>query len=253
MKTFTVSALSLLMATCLAAPHPEPAKLPMTRASHSGSTSPAPPMSPPRAAADKTGFNTVIPRSLDMDVWRVDGTDNRAAGDGVSTPTDDDGALLGDDDVSELPAAGVEEDVMVLDEDGDEFNVTDTEDAAPTLERRQTACGLPYCSGETSFYDFTPGDIFFCDRVIGRNRNSRRDKIVALPGFRSLFNRSLCGATITLTWNGRSTTAIVGDRCPDRSCNARNRRIDLSRATFISLGGSPNQGVLQNVQWKISR
>ena len=226
MKTFTVSALSLLLRTCLAAPHPEPANPLVPTAPDSGPRRPAHPMVPRAAAGEDDRLNALVPRSLATDVWRAD--DMEAAGDAVSTPTEDFDAPLGDDDdddddddeSGELPPVGVEEGTIILDGDGDGdgVNVTDTEDAAPTLQRRQTACGLPYCKGETSFYDFKPGDIFFCDRVVGRRRNSWQDKIVALPGFEGLLDRSLCGATITLTWNGRSTTAKVGDRCPDISC-----------------------------------
>lgn len=90
--------------------------------------------------------------------------------------------------------------------------------AVTSVNTAAARCGLPACGGEASWYRFSPGDIFYCDKAVGRNLSTRKHRIVALPGYKELNNRSLCGSTIRLRWNGRETTAKIADKCPKQSC-----------------------------------
>ena len=57
-----------------------------------------------------------------------------------------------------------------------------------------TNCGLPSCSATASRYTFRRGYPFFCENEMGTNKDSRYDRIVALPQWWPVHQVSkLCG------------------------------------------------------------
>ncbi|KAI0790248.1 RlpA-like double-psi beta-barrel-protein domain-containing protein-containing protein [Irpex lacteus] len=114
--------------------------------------------------------------------------------------------------------------------------------AAPAMQKRQTN------TGSATF--FTPG-LGSC----GIN-SSAADHIVAVsasffdtfPGATANPNTNpVCGRKMTVSFQGKSTTATVVDRCP--GCGPTD--VDLSPAAFNDLA-SPDLGRIQ-VTWPCSR
>ena len=77
-----------------------------------------------------------------------------------------------------------------------------------------TNCGLPSCSATASKYTFRRGYSFFCENEMGTNKDSRSDRIVALPQWWPVHQvYKLCGKELEITWNSQTHRAVIGDRC----------------------------------------
>ncbi|KAI0019213.1 hypothetical protein F4780DRAFT_453309 [Xylariomycetidae sp. FL0641] len=114
--------------------------------------------------------------------------------------------------------------------------------------------GIPFGvhnAGEMTYYITGPGACGYNDPD-GASRN-----IVAIPvGFWNSIStltsygvnqpaNPLCDKTITITGNGRTTTALIRDQCP--SC--ADDHIDVSEHTFIDLFDSTDAGTEQITWW----
>ncbi|KAF3491985.1 Allergen-like Asp f 7 [Arthroderma uncinatum] len=96
------------------------------------------------------------------------------------------------------------------------------------------------CSGEITFYD---GGLGAC----GMNIDTQSDDVIALPyelmGPLSN-NNPFCGKTVSITYNGITSTAIVKDKC--MGCTGQN--IDMTRHLFYKFGVEAD-GRIPDVKW----
>ncbi|KAL1968774.1 hypothetical protein VTN77DRAFT_1135 [Rasamsonia byssochlamydoides] len=95
------------------------------------------------------------------------------------------------------------------------------------------------CSGRGTYYDTatSASNPSFCDTT----NNGYEESVVALSSV--IMSQEYCGKTITVEYNGQSTTALVVDKCP--GCSEGS--IDMSRKLFGDLA-SLDLGVIE-VTW----
>lgn len=95
-------------------------------------------------------------------------------------------------------------------------------------------------SGDLTWYDTGLG-------ACGENTDGTVEKVVALPswlmGTQSNGN-PYCGKTVTISYQGKTTTATVVDKCP----GCLGNHIDLSKAAFLDLADL-GLGKAQNAEW----
>lgn len=98
--------------------------------------------------------------------------------------------------------------------------------AAPTGTSGSSGSG-PSGTGDGTFYDTATSlsAPSYCDTA----NDGSTENVVALS--QAIMNQSLCGAKITVTYDGKTATGIVVDKC--MGCDAES--IDMSRAMFGEL------------------
>jgi len=103
-------------------------------------------------------------------------------------------------------------------------------------------------SGDLTFYDFSMGQTGSC----GTSVDGTATRVIALPidmmnsklkaaGLTDPNKNPLCGASVTIYYNGQSTTAVIADSC--YACTGNS--IDLSHKAFDDLGIAESAGRVQ--------
>ncbi|PLB54383.1 hypothetical protein P170DRAFT_469853 [Aspergillus steynii IBT 23096] len=106
-----------------------------------------------------------------------------------------------------------------------------------------SSSGGSWSSGDVTFYDTatSAGSPSSC----GLTNDGSTENVVALS--HAIMKDSDCGRTVTIEYNGKTTTGKVVDKC--MGCNAGS--IDLSRHMFLELA-SEAAGRLTNVKWQLN-
>ncbi|KDQ20988.1 hypothetical protein BOTBODRAFT_26998 [Botryobasidium botryosum FD-172 SS1] len=91
------------------------------------------------------------------------------------------------------------------------------------------------------------GKLSFFDTGLGScgNTNKPSDFIVAMPA--GLMSSSLCGKTVTISANGKTTTATVADTCP--GCD--DTQLDCTTSLF-DFFADPSVGIVTGVTWSVA-